>query len=71
MKRFLNILIDTMVGNRNGELSDGIEVAIGFFSAIGIGCTLTYLYAWLTGGYLRQASALAREQSGFMLGKSA
>lgn len=49
MKRFLNILIDTMVGNRNGELSDGIEVAIGFFSAIGIGCLLELLVAWAMG----------------------
>ncbi len=49
MKRFIDILIDACVGNRNGELSDGIEVAIGFFSVVGIGCALTYLYAWLTG----------------------
>lgn len=49
MKRFIDILIDACVGNRNGELSDGIEVAIGFFSIIGIGCLIELLVAWCMG----------------------
>ena len=45
MKRFLHIFIDTMVGNRNGELSDGIEVVIGFFCMVAVAAILTFIYA--------------------------